>query len=340
MHFRQLVLALAISTVGCNTDATKNDSGTQSQRSNDAAMTDVELFLNWRPEAEHGGFYAAEVHGYFQAEGLNVKITAGGPGILVIPQVLSRKESFGVTNADRLFLGRAQDADIVALMSPMQQSPRCLIVSKSSGISKFRELKNRTIAVSATSTFAQFLSKNGFFNDVRIVPYNGNPGRFMEKEIDAQQGYIFSEPFIAKKNGGDPHCLMVSETGFNPYTSLLFSDRAVIESNPALVKKMVRASIRGWKHYLAEPDETNKLIHKLNPEMDLDVLQYGAEQLKKLCVSESVPLEKLGHMTSDRWTTLAAQLVEAGSIEPDSVDATKAFTTQFLETSRNETAAK
>ena len=85
---------------------------------------------------------------------------------------------------------------------------------------------------------------------------------------------------LAKKNGGDPHCLMVSETGFDPYTSLLFVDRKVMKQNASVVEKMVRASIRGWKKYLADPKKTNELIHKLNPEMDMDVLQYGAEELK------------------------------------------------------------
>lgn len=328
LHLMNLVLALFV--IGCHSETPPT--------SPNAELADVELFLNWRPEAEHGGFYAAKVHGFYEEEGLNVKITAGGPGAPVIPRVISKAGSFGVTNADRLLLGRAQEADVVALMTPMQQSPRCLIVSKASGIIKFSDLKGRTLAVTATSTFAQFLSKKGLFSDVQIVPYAGSAGQFMEENIDAQQGYVFSEPYIAQKNGGDPHCLMVSDTGFDPYTSLLFTDRSVIKSNPDVVERMVRASIRGWKHYFAEPQETNKHIHELNPEMDLDVLQFGAESLKPLCINESIPLEKLGHMTADRWTTLAEQLVIAGSIEPDSVDATKAFTMQFLKPIQNQSA--
>ena len=39
---------------------------------------------------------------------------------------------FGVDNADKLLLVRAQEADVVAVMSPMQDSPRCIMVHKSS----------------------------------------------------------------------------------------------------------------------------------------------------------------------------------------------------------------
>ena len=31
-----------------------------------AALTKVALLLNWYPEAEHGGFYAAQVHGIYE----------------------------------------------------------------------------------------------------------------------------------------------------------------------------------------------------------------------------------------------------------------------------------
>ena len=43
---------------------------------------------------------------------------------------------------------------------------------------------------------------------------------------------------------------MVSDTGFNPYTGLLFTHGDTIRDNPELVEKVVRASVRGWKDFL------------------------------------------------------------------------------------------
>ncbi|MEO8377770.1 MAG: ABC transporter substrate-binding protein, partial [Candidatus Sumerlaeota bacterium] len=40
--------------------------------------TKVSLVLNWFPEMEHGGFYAAQVEGYYAEEGLDVTIISGG----------------------------------------------------------------------------------------------------------------------------------------------------------------------------------------------------------------------------------------------------------------------
>ena len=60
----------------------------------------VRLALNWFPEAEHGGFYAALVHGYYQKQGLQVEILGGGPDAPVIQRVATGAVEFGVTNAD------------------------------------------------------------------------------------------------------------------------------------------------------------------------------------------------------------------------------------------------
>ena len=39
----------------------------------------VQLALNWFPKAEHGGLYAAAVHGYYEENGVEVEILGGGP---------------------------------------------------------------------------------------------------------------------------------------------------------------------------------------------------------------------------------------------------------------------
>src|SRR3990172_12386968 len=79
----------------------------------DPTLIDVTLQLNWFPEAEHGGFFAALVHGYYQEEGLNVEILPGGPETPVVQQVARRAAPFGVVNADNVLFGRAQQPPVV-----------------------------------------------------------------------------------------------------------------------------------------------------------------------------------------------------------------------------------
>ena len=103
----------------------------------------------------------------------------------------------------------------------------------------------------------------------------------------------------------------------------------MIEQQPEVVQKMVDASIRGWRTYLETHEATNQYIHQLNPEMGLDILAYGADQMDQLCVSESTPVEDFGRMTEHRWQELADLLDEVGTI-PSAADVGAAFTTEFL----------
>lgn len=290
---------------------------------------DVELALNWLPEAEHGGFYAADVHGLFAERHLRVKIIPGGPGVPVIQNVASGKVTFGVTNADQVLLQRAQEADVVAVFAPIQQSPRCLMVHKKSGITKFDDLKDMTLAINANQTFLGYLKKRLPLTNVRIVQYTGSVAPFLQDERLGQQAYVFSEPFLAEQQGGDPLNLMISDLGFNPYTSVLITRAEVIAQQPELVRRMVVACRLGWRMYLDEPQPTNAHIHSLNKEMSLEILAFGTRTLQPLCETGLSAPERLGEMTAERWQTLAEQLVESGSLKPGAVDPVKAFRADF-----------
>lgn len=290
---------------------------------------DVELALNWLPEAEHGGFFAADVHGLFAERRLKVKIIPGGPGVPVIQNVASGKVTFGVTNADQVLLQRAQEADVVAIFAPIQQSPRCIMVHKKAGITKLDDLKDMTLAINANQTFLGYLKKKLPLTNVRVVPYSGSVGPFLQDERLGQQAYVFSEPFLAEQQGGDPLNLMVSDIGFNPYTSVLITRAEVIAKQPELVRRMVEACRLGWRKYLDEPEKTNEHIHSLNNEMSLEILAFGTRTLKPLCETGLSSPDRLGEMTVERWTTLTEQLIEAEALKPGAVDPAKAFETKF-----------
>jgi NitT/TauT family transport system substrate-binding protein len=52
--------------------------GTGCGKGNDSSRPTVTLQLNWKPEPQFGGFYAAEVDGIYARHGLNLTITTGG----------------------------------------------------------------------------------------------------------------------------------------------------------------------------------------------------------------------------------------------------------------------
>ena len=328
MTFRLAIvscLICSLNTIGCGRDTGRGKNGDSSD-----SRTKVTLALNWFAEAEHGGYVAAEKLGLFELSQLDVTIQQGGPNApnLVIQELAAGRIQFAVSSADLVVLARAKGVPIVAVAAPLQNSPRCIMVHEASGINSLQELANVELAISESRPFALWMKKKLPLTNVTMVPFNGQVPEFLQKPNFAQQAFVFSEPFQARENGGDPKTLMLSDIGYNPYSSLLVTTEDIIRDNPDLVRKVVSDSVKGWQMYLDNPDSVNAAINADNPDMTLASLKYGVETMKPLCVPESgVPL---CGMKSDRWATLILQIEELGEIEPGSVKPEQCFNASFL----------
>ena len=291
--------------------------------------------MNWFPEAEHGGYYAALAEGFYQEAGLNVKILPGGPDTPVLQQVAGRAVSFGVANADNLLLGRGQQMPVVAVMAPLQLSPRCIMVHESSGIREFDDLKNITIEMSNSNPFSYFLRKKLPLEGVKVVPYSGNVALFLQHKNYAQQAYVFSEPFVARKEGGDPEVLMLSELGFNPYTSVLFtSDERDRRQRPPGGEDGDRLGPR-----LGALRQVARVSQQADSQTESRKwIWTSSTTAPKRCGrwywTSAAEEHGIGTMSRGRWQTLAEQLVETDQLKPDAVDVNQVFTTKFLPEAR------
>lgn len=343
-HWWSILLATAWFSAGCGTKpekssatSTAKDPATASPAV-DATEQGVVIQLNWHPEAEHGGYYAALVHGYYAEEGLNVTVEPGGPEIVAISQVLVGRATFCVDNADKLVMSSDGAADTVAVFAPIQDSPRCIMVHEESGMTKLEDLqyaKKLTLAWNSSQPFAQIVMKKIDLSHIQFTKYSGSIQLFLLKKDSAQQAYSISEPYLAREEGAKPVALMLSEIGYNPYASLLLVARKTLENQPELVRKMVRASQRGWQKYLASPEETNRHIAKLNPQMPVGILDFGAAELKKLCRPGDIPEDQIGRMDAERWKSLVDQFWDIGfppmeRRERKAIIPADLFTTQFL----------
>jgi len=328
MKTQQCLVLVVLFAIGCNNRSTPSPGQpVAADRSSASAtqLTPVRLMLNWYPEAEHGGYYAAQIQGYFAQEGLDVTIIPGGPSAPVVQQVARGEIEFGITNADRIIVARAQGANLKALLAPLQNSPRCVLVHEASGITSFDQLENLKLMLRQEHAWAKFLIKRLPLKGVELVPNSASLAPFLNDKRAAKQGYVISEPFVAQRQGAKVRSLLVADLGFNPYTSVLMTSDDLLATNRALANKMIEAARRGWQHYLDSPEATNQRIHELNPEMEMDVLAFGVAAIKKYCVAPDQPASEFGNMTLQRWTTLVDQLQDLEMIEPGQVDPASLF---------------
>ena len=102
------------------------------------------LALDWKPDPEFGGFYAAD----FAKHGLDVEILPGGAGTPTVQMIGAGSAQFGIIQADELLLARAQGNDVVALFAAFRNSPRAIMAHGSRTVDSIEDvLKSGTLAI-------------------------------------------------------------------------------------------------------------------------------------------------------------------------------------------------
>jgi NitT/TauT family transport system substrate-binding protein len=268
----------------------------------------IRLALNWKPDPEFGGFYAAD----YSKHGLDVELLPGGSGTPTVQMIGAGSAEFGILQADELLLARARGNDVVALFATLQSSPIGIMTHASRKLESIGDvLKSGTLAIESGLPYARLLKKKFGFDHVKVVPSpGGDLTIFLNDENFAQQVFVTTEPLQAKRKGVEVKVFPVSDIGYNPYTTVMATSGDLLRKNPDIAKNMVAAVREGWLGYLQNAAPTNDKMHALNRSMEAASFAEIAEAQKPL-----VEASPLGTMTTDRWDALAAQLKEIGDIE-------------------------
>jgi NitT/TauT family transport system substrate-binding protein len=296
----------------------------------------VSFGLDWKAEAEYGGFYQAAATGIYAKHGLDVTIQQGGPQVNHTQLLLAGRLDFNICSNSFLALNFIKENIPFRTVAAMfQKDPSVLIAHPGQGNDSFAALKGKPIMISADTRVGwwNFLRAKFGYTDAQIRPYTFNLAPFLADKKAVQQGFLGSEPFSIKEAAHfDPVVLLVADAGFTGYASLIATSDKRINEQPDLVKRFVDASIEGWYAYLnGDPTPGNNLIKKENPEMSDALISYGRDSLKKhgIMTSGDAATAGIGAMTAQRWQAFYAA-TQAEGLYPKGMDVTKAYTLKFV----------
>jgi NitT/TauT family transport system substrate-binding protein len=294
--------------------------GCEKKRSTDSssasAASKTRITLDWKPEPEFGGFFAAEIDGNYKKHGLDVELKTAGEGAPTWQLVATGKTEFATTAADQVIIARSQGADVVAVFAVYQTSPQGIMAHKARGFTSIQDVftHDGTLAVE-DNAWVKFLTNKFGSPTVKLTAYSGGIAAFMAKADYSQQCFVTSEPLLAQRQGGDPQTFLVADAGFNPYTTVLITRGEMLKQQPDKVKAVVESCREGWRKYLDDPGATNLTLLKMNKEMDAQTCDAAALAQKPLIENAATKTNGLGSMTLERWKTLAQQLVDLKVIE-------------------------
>lgn len=294
-------------------------------------QTPVKVQLNWYPESEHGGLFQALAEEAYQAAGLAVTIQPGGRATPIGPELALERSQFAIANADDVIIFRQQGIDVVAVMAAMQNHPRCILARKDSGVESFDDLAGKTLQRQAGRAYVEFMRSKGILSGVKEVPYHGSIASLVADPNILIQAYSCAEPLLAQQQGVPVNTLMVSDLGFNPYSSVLVTTGKLIREQPDLVQRFVSVTRAGWRNYLTDGQLGNAAILEVNQEgMTSKALEFGATVMRDLAMPDNASIDSVGTMTAERWETLFSQLEQLELVDRDTVTVNDCYTLKFL----------
>ena len=301
------------------------------------ALDKVKFATNWLADPEAGGFFQAVADGTYAQYGLDVTIITGGPqtnGALLL--LFSRIEFFMGGDMIGAFLSAEAKLPLVAVAAEFQKSPQIFMSHPGQGLDKWEDLphaKSAYVGAGAINTFYAWMKLVYGFKDENIRPYNFNSAPFIMNKSAIQQGYLTAEPFeIERQAHFKPNVFLLSDYGYDTYSTLIETRRDIIERNPDLVQRFVDASAIGWYHYLyGDNSKANAMIKMENPDITDDQITFSIGQLKKYNVIDSGEALTLGigAMTDARWKDFFDKMAAIGMVDKHT-DYRSAYTLQFV----------
>jgi NitT/TauT family transport system substrate-binding protein len=227
------------------------------------AKTPIRLQLQWFPQAQFAGYYAALDKGYYADEGLDVTILPGAVDIVPATVVAGGKAEFGISWVPRMLAPRESGADVQVIGQVFQRSATTQVAFKTSGITSVADFKGKKIGSWGFGNEFELLAgmrKAGLDpdKDVTVVPQQFDMNAFVGGQIDAAQAMTYNEyaQVLETKNpktgqlftAADLNVIKWEDQGTSMLQDAIFTSEAWLAKagNEDIAVKFLKASFRGW----------------------------------------------------------------------------------------------
>jgi NitT/TauT family transport system substrate-binding protein len=245
----------------------------------------------------HAYYFVAIEKGYYAEENIDVDIVRSQGSAAAIKQVANNTAQLGFADAFAVVLGRANDdipIKLVAVIYP--KSPHAVYVLKDSGITKPQDLEGKTLADTAFSSipklFATYAKAAGFDpSKTKWIAANSDalPGMLSTKRVDGVGQYTVGEALLAA--AAAPHEVKgfsYADAGLDYYSNGIVASDAIVQNNPDLVRRFVKATLRGLATAMADPQAAAEIMHKIHPEIDVNIAAGEMTKVKELATQPTL----------------------------------------------------
>ncbi|HEY8030773.1 MAG TPA: ABC transporter substrate-binding protein [Gaiellaceae bacterium] len=295
------------------------------------SLTNISIQLQWVPQAQFAGYYAAQDLGYYKAAGLNVKLLNGGPQIVPGQVVASGRAQFGVNWLTALLAARDTGTQLVDIAQVFSRSGMTELTWKSSGINSIAKMKGKKVANwlggDQYELFAA-LTKNGMDpahnTGVTIVQQPFDMGLFINHQVDAASAMTYNElaQVLETKNPktgklfqlSQLNVLKMQNVGTGMLEDNLFSTASYLSSkaHQQIAEKVIGATLAGWIYCRDHVAQCVTFTLKAGPTLPRGHQMWMMNQINQLIWPSK---DGIGIMDKASYTQTAKLLQQFGGIK-------------------------
>jgi NitT/TauT family transport system substrate-binding protein len=239
-------------------------------------LTPVTLQLQWLPQAQFAGYFAAADQGYFEEEGLEVEIIPSGGDIVPQDALANGDVDFAIAWVPKVLGSIEAGANVTDIAQIFQRSGTLQVSWADSGIEEVADFEGKRIGSwgfgNEWEIFAAMAAEGLDSTTVQIITQDFNMNAFLQGDIDAAQAMTYNEwaQLLETPNPDtgelyqpeDFSVISYQDTVGAMLQDAIWADTERLESDEEYADTTVRflkAVIKGWVFARDNPEEAAEI---------------------------------------------------------------------------------
>ncbi|WP_280769184.1 ABC transporter substrate-binding protein [Salipaludibacillus daqingensis] len=318
-------IIMLILLVGCNSNNEKV------QGENGEELKEVQIMLDWYPNAVHSYLYVAEEMGYFEEEGLDVEIIFPTNPTDPINLAATGEVTLGITYQPDVITARNEDIPVVSVASIVRSPLNHIVYLNDEEIQSPKDLEGKKVGYPGIPVNEPLLETmvtedGGDFGQVELIDVGFELGSSIVSErVDAVIGaYINHEVPVLEYQDHDVHYFNPVDYGVPSFYELVMvTNESQLEDNKPRIESFWNAAEKGYKYMKENPDDSLDILFRHEDQENFPLIREVEEDSLDILLSKMEREdEPFGSQFESSWEETINWLYEAGYIDekPDTSD--------------------
>lgn len=261
-------------------------------------LKEVNVLLDWYPNAVHSFLYAAEEQGYFEEAGLKVNLITPAGTDDGIKLVASNQADLAISYPKQIILARGEDIPVKSVGAIVRSSLNQLMVNKDAGVKTLKDLEGKKIGypsfdIDKETVMAMVSEAGGDPSKIEFVDVGYElMAAIQTKRVDGIiGGYINHEKILLEKEGIQLDTFNPADFGVpNNYELAFIASDDGIKNNNETIQAFLDAAKKGFEYTKSNPDKALDLVLKVQNEsfpLDAEIEKKSLQILLPLMEDEN-----------------------------------------------------